>query len=466
MLLKIFTKKTFLLIIPFFFGCLFVIIFFTKQAQAPLPRESVPLQDISFDIPALPEMIFPERVCDITSYGALGDGIKNNTESIKKAITDCEKNGGGRVVVPAGKWLTGPIVLKNNINLVLENNAEILFSKNFAEYLPVVLTRFEGLELYNYSPFIYALDAENIAITGSGIINGNGQAWWGWKNRQNTAVLNLYTQANAGITTNKRIFGSEADALRPSFIQFVRSKNILIDGVTFINSPMWAIHPLYSENIHITNIRVDSDGPNTDGIVIDSSKNVIIENSYVNSGDDALVIKSGKDTDGLRVNKPSENIVIRNNTIKNGHSGFAIGSEMSGSVRNVLFENNTIDRVDFGLQIKSMRGRGGIVENIWMRNISIRRASEQALLVNMQYGTPIDPTLTTPPVFRNIFFQNIECRRTGDAIIIKGLPNNPVRDIRLSNITISAKTDTQQENVEKSIFENVVITLLPKEKKK
>lgn len=440
--------------------------FFVNKSTKPIERKIAPLQDISFEIPVLPEITFPKEECKITDYGAIGDGIFSNTEAIKKAIADCEKNGGGKVVVPNGKWFTGPIVLKSNINLFLEKDAEIIFSQKFSDYLPVVFSRFEGLEFYNYSPLIYALDAENIAITGQGTINGNGEAWWDWKNRQDPAVLNLYSLANAGVVTNKRIFGTESDALRPSFVQFVRSKNIVLENVSFINSPMWAVHPLYSENILIRGIRVDSDGPNTDGIVIDSSKNIIIENTFVNSGDDAIVIKSGKDKDGLLVNKISENIIVRNSTIKNGHSGFAIGSEMSGGVRNVFFVDSSIDRVDFGLQIKSMQGRGGVIENIWFRNITIRRASEQAILVNMQYGTPIDPTLTTPPVFRNIYFQNINCRRTGDAIIVKGLPDNPVRDIHFSNITISAKTDTQQENVENSILENVEITILPKEMKK
>jgi len=448
----------FIIVISFFF--------FTQKSHAPIERKNIPIEDISFNIPVLDPQNFPDRNCRITDYGALSDGKANNAEAIKKAITDCAKNGGGRVIVPAGTWLTGPIVLQNHINLLLEKNAEILFSTNPDEYVPVVLSRFEGMELYNYSPLIYAIDAENIAITGEGVINGNGESWYPWKNKQGAAVLKLYDFARTNTPVKQRIFGRSSDALRPSFVQFVRSKNILLEGVTFINSPMWSIHPLYSENILMRNIRVDSDGPNTDGIVIDSSRNVIIENVYVNSGDDAIVIKSGKDADGLRVNKPSENIIIRKSTIKNGHSGFAIGSEMSGSVRNVLFENNTIDRVDFGLQIKSMRGRGGIVENIWMRNIQIRRASDEAILVDMQYGTPIDPLSSLLPTFRNIYFQNIECRRADEAIIIRGLEKSPIQKIKFSNITIGAKSEGQREYTEDMTFENVVINILPKEPKK
>ncbi|OIQ04347.1 MAG: hypothetical protein AUK58_00880 [Candidatus Moranbacteria bacterium CG2_30_41_165] len=440
--------------------------FFTQKSHAPLERKNVPTEDISFDIPVLDPQTFPDRNCRITDYGALSDGKASNTEAIKKAITDCAKNGGGKVIIPAGTWLTGPIVLQSHINLLLEKDAEILFSTNPDEYLPVVLSRFEGMEFYNYSPLIYALDAENIAITGEGVINGNGEAWYPWKTKQGTAVLKLYDFTRTNAPVKQRIFGTPSDALRPSFIQFVRSKNILLEGVTFIHSPMWSIHPLYSENILMRNIKVDSDGPNTDGIVIDSSKNVIIENVYVNSGDDAIVIKSGKDADGLRVGKPSENIVVRNSTIKNGHSGFAIGSEMSGSVRNVLFEDTSIDRTDFGLQIKSMRGRGGVVENIWMRNIQIRRASNQAILVDMQYGTPIDPLSSLLPAFHTLHFQNIECRRTDEAIIIRGLENSPIQNIKFSNITIGAKSEGQREYAENMAFENVVINILPKEQKK
>ncbi len=439
---------------------------FSKKSHAPTERKDVPLTDISFDIPILDPQHFPDKECHITDYGALSNDETNNTDAIKKAITDCAKNGGGTVIVPAGRWITGPIVLQSHINLSLEKDAEILFSSHPDKYLPVVLSRFEGIELYNYTPFIYALDAENIAITGQGVINGNGEDWYPWKNKQEGAILELYDLARTRTPTEKRVFGTPSDALRPSFVQFVRSKNILIEGVTFINSPMWSIHPLYSENILIRNVRVDNDGPNTDGIVIDSSKNIIVENTFVNSGDDAIVIKSGKDTDGLRVNKPSENIVIRNNTIKNGHSGFAIGSEMSGDVRNVLFENTTIDRVDFGLQMKSMRGRGGIIENIWMRNIQIRRASKQAILVDMQYGTPTDPFSPLLPSFHTIHFQNIDCRRTDEAIVLRGLEQSHIQDIHLSNITIGAKSEGLKEYTDDMVFGNVVINILPKEPKK
>lgn len=464
--MHIFLQKKYILIVSVLLILLVSFLFYTKKSFAPIERKNAPLEDITFDLPVITSLSFPEKECLITSYGAKSDEITDNTEAIRRAIADCSSKGGGKVVVPNGNFLTGPIVLKNNINLFLEKDARINFSREFSHYLPVVFTRFEGLELYNYSPLIYAFDAHNIAITGEGTINGNGDAWWEWKNRQGTAIKKLYDLTLTNTPPQKRIFGTEEDAIRPSFIEFVRSKDILLNGVTFINSPAWSIHPLYSENIHIQNIKVDSDGPNTDGIVIDSSRNVIVEKNFINSGDDAIVIKSGKDADGLRVNEPSENIVIRDNTIKNGHSGFAIGSEMSGSVRNVLFEDNTIDRVDFGLQIKSMRGRGGIVENIWMRNIDIRRTSKHTILVDMQYGTPIDPPSPLLPVFRNISFQNISCKRTGNALMFRGLEESKIQDIHLNNITISAKENIQPENIETLKQENVVITILPKEPKK
>lgn len=442
-----------------------LILFYSKKQTLPTPLTEaiLPPRDDAFKTFSLAEPTFPNKACTITNYGAIGNGVFNNTDSIKKAILDCEENGGGKVVVPDGEWLTGPIVLKSNINLFLEKNAHITFSRKFSDYLPVVFSRFEGTELYNYSPLIYANDAKNVAITGEGTMNGNGKAWKNFKSRQNIAAWRLYTSANAGVAAEKRVFGTEKDALRPSFIQFVNSRNILIENVTVTNSPMWTIHPVYSENVTIRNVKIDSDGPNTDGIVIDSSKNVIVDGVTVKSGDDAIAIKSGKDRDGLTVNKPSENIIVRNSTIQNGHSGLAIGSEMSGGVRNVLFENSTIDAADFGIQIKSMRGRGGTVENIWSKNINIRKATEQAIRIDMRYGTPIDPTSPVVPVFKNISFQNINCKRASDAIILKGLPDSPIQSLRFDGIEITSSFDIQEENTKDTVMENVNIILSKKQ---
>ena len=312
-----------------------------------------------FEMPAVSEPSFLARVCDISNHGAVSDGKTLNTSAFIEAISECSENGGGRVNVGPGVWLSGPIHLKSNIDLHLEAGAEIKFSPELKNYLPAVFSRFEGVEYYNYSPFIYARDAKNIAVTGKGKLNGQENLWMKNKALRQFSINEIYKMARNNVPVDKRDFGKETFFLQPSFMQFVNSEKILIEGIEIINSPNWNIHPIYSKDIIIRNVAIDSSAPNTDGIVIDSSENVIIENSKISSGDDAIAIKSGADQDGLRVGKPSENIIIKNSQIDSGHSALAIGSEMSGGVRNVFAYNLDIDYVDYGIRMKSLPGRGG-----------------------------------------------------------------------------------------------------------
>ena len=270
--------------------------------------------------------------------------------------------------VPAGRWVTGPIHLASNIHLHLAEGAELLFSQDFADYLPVVFSRWEGLELMNYSPLVYAKDCENVAITGKGKLDGRGQAWWPWKKTQKDAAKRLYDMASAGTPPEKRVFGTPGD-LRPSFIQTVGCKNVLVEGVTISSGPMWTIHPVYSENVIVRRVTVLTDGPNNDGLNPDSSKNVLVEDSFFSTGDDCVVIKSGLNEDGWRVGRPSENIVVRRLRGQRGHGGVVIGSEMSGGVRNVFVNDCEFVGTDRGLRIKSMRGRGGVIENMYYQNV-------------------------------------------------------------------------------------------------
>lgn len=426
--------------------------------------------EIPFDMPTIPNITFPDRTCTITDYAAIGDGKFMNTKSFRSAITDCAKQGGGTVIVPPGIWLTGQIRLESNINLHLEEGARILFSDTFSDYLPPVLTRFEGMELLNYAPFISAKDCSNIAITGKGELDGQGDAWLAWNDimvspdsdtsLKKVATNRLYEMSVRNIPVEKRVFGTEKDAIQPAFIEFLNCRDILVEEIEILNSPGWTLHPIYSENITIRNIYINTSKRNTDGVVIDSSRNVIVEKSSLNTGDDAVVIKSGKDHDGWRVNKPSENIIVHDIVIEDGNSGIAIGSEMSGDIRNVFAYNIDIQVADFGIRFKSMRGRGGIVENIWVDNVFMRRMNFGAIQLDTKYGTPIagydEDRL---PIFRNIEIKNVECRRTKDALLLSGLAENPLENITLENISILSSRGATIENIKDKHFKDVTVTV-------
>lgn len=381
--------------------------------------------------------IFPENICNILDYGAIADGKTKNTQAFSKAIDDCYKKDGGIILVPNGTWLTGPIHLKSNLNLHLEDSAKIVFSTNYADYLPVVFSRFEGIEYYNYSPPIYANDAENIAITGNGTLDGQGSAWW--KMLSPKTINKLYAMGEDDVPVSERVFGIEKDGLRPSFINFVNSRTILIDGVRILNGPMWTIHPIYSTDITIKNVRIKTaPGPSTDGIVLDSSEKALIKNCFLSTGDDAIVLKSGRDKDGQRIGKPTANIVISNNNIEEAHSALAIGSEMSGGINNIFFTDTNINRAQYAIRIKSQLGRGGIVENIWAQNTVARRIDIDAIDIKTSYGTPFRKNSSDEPIIQNIKIENVTVGRSKHAISIGGLVNTPVNNISLINLDIQS----------------------------
>lgn len=394
-----------------------------------------------FEMPEIKPPVFPERTFDIRDYGAVGDGVTVNTKAISGAVAACAEAGGGRVVIPAGVWLTGPIHLKSNINLHIDDKAKLRFSTRYEDYLPVVFTRWEGTECYNYSPLIYALNCNNIAITGGGILDGQGKAWWGWSKLQKPAAQRLYGAACKGVPVKNRIFGTEEDALRPQMIQLVNCKNVLLGGYTSRNSPFWTNHLVYCENVIVRSLKLlnPENAPNTDGINIDSCRNVYIDGIYADVGDDAVCIKSGLNEDGWRVGRPTENIVIRNCYVKKAHGGFVIGSEMSGGVKNILVRDCLYEGTNIGIRMKSMRGRGGVVENIWVRDIAMGRIKNDAIRLNMFYkSSTVEPLTDTPPQFRNIHIKNVTCEKAYSAVVIKGLPERSIKNITLENVTISA----------------------------
>jgi len=402
---------------------------------------------------------FADRDFNITDYGAVADNEKDCTDAFRRAISAAHDAGGGRVVIPPGTFMTGPIHLKSNVNLHVTYGAVINFFIEPGKYMPVVYTRFEGTECMNYSPLIYAYEQENIAITGKGILDGRAsdENWWRWKRTQGDNVNTLRNQGEMGEPVRQRIFGT-GKQLRPNMIQPYKCKNILIEGVTIKNSPMWHIHPVLSKNITVRNVRVIGHGPNNDGCNPESCKDVLIEGCYFDTGDDCIAIKSGRNNDGRRVNTPSENIVIRNCQMKDGHGGVVIGSEMTGGARNIFAENCTMDspNLDRALRIKTNSVRGGTVENVYMRNVKIGQVAEAVLKVNFNYGEGDTGKFT--PTVRNINMENITSGKSRYALSISGYERSPISGIRLKNCIFN--------NVEKSnilvgvknlVFENVKI---------
>lgn len=413
---------------------------------------------------------FAARDFVLTQYGARGDGKFDNTAAFKAAIEACHQAGGGRVVVPAGVFLTGAIHLKSNVNLHLEKGATILFSRDYKKYLPVVYTRFEGVECYNYSPFIYAYGQENLAITGEGILDGNADTttWWPWAGKKEYGYRKgganqkkdrdlLFSMAEKNVPVEQRIFG-EGHFLRPNFIQFYKSKNILIEGVKILRSPMWEIHPVLCENVTIQNVTVISHGPNNDGCDPESSRNVLIRNCLFDTGDDCIAIKSGRDFDGHRVNQPSENIIIQNCVMRDGHGGVVIGSEMSGSVRNVFAEECQMDspNLDRALRIKTNSLRGGMVENIFMRRVKVGKVAEAVILVSMFYAEG-DVGQRTPTI-RNIYVEDVSSQSSTYALLLEGYERSPIANVQITDCRFEGvKQGNLIKNVQGLQLKNVYI---------
>jgi len=389
--------------------------------------------------------VFSKTVYNITKYGAKGNGKFDCTQAIKKAIETCSKKGGGVVLVPKGKFLTGAIYLKSKVNLHLEKNATLVFTKDKSKYLPVVLTRFEGVECMNYSPFIYALNESDIAITGEGTLDGQGDNnnWWNWAGKKEYGTKEgdptqkpdrkvLIEMGENNTPVEKRVFG-DGHFLRPNFVQPYKCKNILIEGVTFKNSPMWFLNPVLSQNITVKKVTVEGLGPNNDGCDPESSKDILIEDCYFDTGDDCIAIKSGRNNDGRRINVPCENIVIRGCTMKEGHGGVVIGSEISGGVKNVFAYNCTMDspNLERALRFKTNSIRGGLIENIYFKDVKVGQVSEAVVKVDFYYEEGDKGEFT--PIMRNIKVENVTCEKSKYGIWIKAYERSPLQGLELKN---------------------------------
>ena len=406
-------------------------------------------QTLPFHMPLVEPPFFPDRVFDVRDFGAVGDGATVNTQAFRRAIEACYEQGGGVALIPGGTWATGPIHLRSNVNLHLEGDALVRFSTRCADYLPVVFTRWEGIECYNYSPLIYARDCENIAVTGDGTFDGRGGAWWHWKKLQQDAARMLYDAEFDGIPVEERVFGTEEAALRPQFLQPVNCSGVLIEGITFVNGPMWTMHPVYCENVLVRRVTVKSTGPNTDGLNPDSCRNVVVEDCSFSTGDDCIAINSGMNEDGWRVGKPCENILIRNCRVSEGHGAVAIGSGMSGGVRNVYVHDCDFLGGDQGIRLKSMRGRGGVVENIYFENIRMAGLRCEAIVLNMFYGsTTVVPKSEAPPVFRDIHVKNVTCEDAGTGVYIRGLPEQRISRVVLEHLHLNATRGIRCQDVD------------------
>jgi len=457
---------------------------------------------LPFSMPKVIAPVFKNNVISITDFGGLGNGYTLNTDAFKNAITLLSKRGGGQLTVPAGVWFTGPIVLESNINLHLDKGALILFSSDFSLY-PLVNTCFEGLSTRRCQSPISARNAVNVAITGEGSINGSGEAWRPLKKAKVTdaywkkvvksgGVLKdpTYWFPSKGSLKGESISDSNVprgkmtdsswlevkDFLRPVMINFIECKNVLLQGVLFENSPSWNIHPLMCTNLIIDNVTVRNPNyaQNGDGIDVESCKNVLIVNSSFDVGDDAICIKSGKDEEGRLRARPSENIIVDNCKVFKGHGGFVVGSEMSGGVRNVSVRNCQFLGTDVGLRFKSNRGRGGLVENIYISDIYMFDIMTDSFLFDLFYGgksssesleegdtaaTALQniPVTKETPSFRNIYVKNIVSRNARRAMYFNGLPEMKIANINVENAIISSQYGAVISESDGIKFKNIQI---------
>ncbi len=433
-----------------------------------------PWKKMDLVVKSIPQTHFENKVYSINDFGAVADGKTLNTLAFQKAIQECAANGGGQVLVPNGKYLTGAIHLESNVNLHLDDHAEILFSLNPKDY-PIVHTSFEGTELMNFSPLIYAKNKTNIAVTGKGTLNGQADStnWWiwsggkdyGWKKgipSQNDPTNRevLVDMAEKGVPVSERVFG-EGCYLRPNFIEFFECNTVLIKEVKIINSPFWILHPIKTNNMIIDGVTVNSHGPNNDGCDPEYSQNILIKNCTFNTGDDCIAIKAGRDGDGRRVAIPSKNIIVQNCKMIDGHGGVVIGSEISAGVNNVFVENCVMDspHLDRAIRIKTNSKRGGVIEDIYMRNLEVGTVKECVLKLNMFYNVYGSQTGNFIPVIRNVSLENVTVKNGGKySVWAEGYKESPVENITLKNVKIQ-KVDSVYllKNVKNINFINTYI---------
>jgi polygalacturonase len=413
---------------------------------------------------------FPDRVFDITKFGARADGTTLNTAAIARTIAECAKAGGGRVLVPAGTFLTGAVHLKSNVELHVSDGATLKFDTNPSSY-PIVFTRWEGMELMNYSPLIYAYQEKNIGITGKGTLDGQASAdhWWAWKGPwggtvpygwkqgmpdQRPARKKLFQMAEDAVPVKDRVFG-DGSLLRPPFIQPYLCENVLIADVRVRNSPFWNIHPVLCRNITLRGVDIYGHGPNNDGVDPESVDHMLIEDCSFDTGDDCIAVNSGRNADGRRLATPSQNIVIRNCRMKEGHGGVVVGSQISGGARWVFAENCRMDSPDlwYAIRFKNNALRGGLLENFYYRDIDVGQVGRAAITADFNYEEGANGAFI--PQLKNVVVERLRVKHAKRVLDSQGLPQAPVSDITLRDCEFSGVTEpsiikhTREVNLEK-----------------
>jgi polygalacturonase len=451
--------------------------------MASLAQSTLPAGEYSWThLPKILHPVFRSDTFNILRHGAIADGITLNTKAINAAIDECSRKGGGVVLVPQGLWLTGPVVLKSNVNLHIDRSAILQFTDDKDQY-PITAGNWEGHPAARCQSPISGTGLVNIAITGSGIIDGNGDAWrWIAKDRLTESEWKKKV-ASGGVVTEdgKTWFPSEKslkgyrtkeagvlkpgmalssfedirDFLRPNLLVLTSCKKVLLDGPTFQNSPAWCLHTLMCEDLTVNDVHVRNPwyAANGDGIDVESCKGVLLQNSTFDAGDDGICVKSGRDEDGRKRGKPTENMIVRNDIVYRAHGGFVIGSEMSGGARNIFVSDCSFIGTDIGLRFKTVRGRGGMVEKIYVKNITMRDIVHQAVFLDMYYfakppsiaetyaGTAkvvIPPVTEATPQFRDIHISNVVCDGAEEGIFVRGLPEMSIKDIYLENMVLKA----------------------------
>ena len=431
----------------------------TVKVKAPFPMQPIK------------EFIYPDKDFSITNYGAQAGGETDNTKAIAAAIEACNKAGGGRVVVPAGTWFTGPVHFKSNVNLYLEENAVLSFSDNPADYLPAVMTSWEGMECYNYSPLLYAFECENVAITGKGTLQPKMNTWKGWFKRPQphlNALKELYTKASTDVPVIERQMAVGENHLRPHLIHFNRCKNVLLDGFKIRESPFWTIHLYMCDGGIARRLDVKAHGHNNDGIDLEMSRNFLVEDCSFDQGDDAVVIKAGRNRDAWRLNTPCENIVIRNCQILKGHTLLGIGSEISGGIRNVYMHDctapNSVMRLFF---VKTNHRRGAFIENIYMKNVkagSAQRVLEIDTEVLYQWKDLVPTYEERMTRIDGIYMDHVTCDSADAVYELKGCAKLPARNVQIKNVSVGQvkKFGKKVSNVENVTEKNVVYQMVNK----
>lgn len=458
-----------------------------------------------WQLPTVQEPVFKKDTFSILTYHAVGDGVTLNTQALQRAIHDCHAKGGGVVLVPNGLWLTGPLVLESHVNLHLEANATLLFTSDKSQYR-LVESNWEGLPaVRNQSP-LSGTNLQNIAITGKGIIDGNGDAWRAVKKDKLTESQWRTLVASGGLVDEQtrtwypsasffkasqlekpgvledgktlQDFAAYKDFFRPNLLVFNGCKNVLLDGPTFQNAAAWGVHTLLCEHLTVRNVSVKNPwyAQNGDGIDVESCSNVLIENSTFDVGDDGICIKSGRDEAGRKRGTPTKDLVVRNCVVYHAHGGFVIGSEMSGGVRNLFVENCTFIGTDIGLRFKTKRGRGGTVENIFVRHISMKDIVGEAILFDMYYmakdpvllagearevpQTEVHPVTEATPRFQNFHIDHVYCQGAARAMLIRGLPEMPIQDIHIGHTVIRSKKGIQIKDAQRITFDQVQVACM------